>query len=104
MYDRVTKADEKKLQELITDNPLTYDEIVEASGFNKVQIMRWVKRSKDNIHVAGWAKDVRGRVIVPRFAWGNGEDTPRTGLCQSDAQRARAYRQRVRERKQEVLK
>lgn len=103
MYDRVTKADEKKLQELITDNPLTYDEIVEASGFNKVQIMRWVKRSKDNIHVAGWAKDVRGRVIVPRFAWGDQDDAPKEGL-KTPAELSRAYRQRVRERKQEGLK
>lgn len=94
MAVRMTTCQSLNLAFLITENPMSYDQIVKASGFNKVQVMRWVKRNRETIFIADWTGDKNGRLFVPMFQWGEGGDTPRPGPKQTNAERVRAYRNR----------
>lgn len=84
-----------RMQTALMASAHTYDDLVAISGLAKAAVQHWVKRLRGvrAIHIEGWEKDVRGRLFVPRFRWGDSDDAPRTGR-KSSAERMRDYRAR----------
>lgn len=84
-----------RMQTALMAGAHTYDDLVAISGLAKSAVQHWVKRLRalGFIYIDGWEKDVRGRLFVPRFRWGDSGDAPRAG-GKSSAERMRDYRAR----------
>lgn len=79
--------------------PLTYDEMAAVAKVSKTAVQRWVKTLRESgnecpayVRVAGWQKDASGRLFIPRWLFGPGQDVPRPGAKRSAAERMQALR------------
>ena len=82
------------LRDMLSKTPMTYEQLVAATGMSQPRVAYWRKSNADNIYVAAWAPDKRGRLFNPVWAWGDGEDAPRPGRSQTSAERMRELRAR----------
>lgn len=82
------------LRDMLSQTPMTYEQLVAATGMSQPRVAYWRKSNADNIYVAAWAPDKRGRLFNPVWAWGAGEDAPRPGRSQTSAERMRELRAR----------
>ena len=97
MTRRNQETTETMRQALIA-SPHTYDDLCAVSGLSKPAVARWIKQLRDVglVHVASYATDVRGRLFVPCFGWGQKADRVRPGQQRTAADRMRDMRQRRR--------
>ena len=83
-----------KLQRMLQAGPVSYDEMGAATKLSRAQVTRWVKHSRESIHIRSYGPDINGRLFVAKFAWGVAPDAERPGQSVTPAQRMRAMRQR----------
>lgn len=74
----------------------SYADLEAATGLSKPALMRWVKQMREVnlVHIEGYGPDINGRLFIPLFRWGNGEDAPRPGQARTPAARMADYRAR----------
>lgn len=86
-----------KMVQALLKAPQTYVQLEAVSGLSKAAVATWVRamRATDAMHVAGWTTDCRGRLFVPRFKLGAGEDAQRPGRAKHVNERMADYRARV---------
>lgn len=96
IYRRVNKSRVAAMRGALEQEPRTYGELAQIADLNQSAVSRWVRRMHDEqkLHLASWAKDKSGRLFVPMFAWGRGNDAPRPGLRISPARRMFEHRLR----------
>ena len=90
--ERMTTRQSMELARMLTDKPMTYDELELFSGVSKTRLARWVKANRRDLFVAGYAPDKRGRPFIPMWQWGVGVDARRPGPVMTSAERMRALR------------
>lgn len=66
----------ERMRRAMVKRPRTYSELSEISGLTRSTIAKWFAVEQANVHVAGWAEDIRGRVFVPRWGWWADEKRP----------------------------
>lgn len=99
MAERMSVKKSLELRELLLTTPMTYEQLCEAGRLSPQRAAYWRKSNAENIFVSDWAPDKNGRLFVPVFSWGVGEDKPRPGRTLTSAERMRELRAR---RKQEA--
>ena len=55
--ERMTTRQSMELARMLTDKPMTYDELELFSGVSKTRLARWVKANRRDLFVAGYAPD-----------------------------------------------
>ena len=82
--------------EMLKAGPQRYADLMLVTGLSKQTLFTLVKqlRTAKMARIAGYAKDVRGRLFVPLFAWGGEADEPRPGAQRTAADRMRDMRAR----------
>ena len=96
MAEKMTIKKSLALRDLLMSKPMTYEQLCEEGGLTPQRAAYWRKTNAEFIRIAGWAPDKNGRLFVPVFFWGPGEDVPRPGRALTSAERMRALRQRRR--------
>lgn len=78
----------------LQERELTTHQIAREFGLSSgsAAAMVGALRRDKRIHRAGWAKDAAGRLFVPTYRWGEGDDAPRPGRSRSPAQHMRLLR------------
>ncbi len=94
MTDRISTLQSLELRDLLAGQPRSYDALVSATGIGKPRVARWVKNNRASLRIADWAPDKNGRLFVPMFEWGVGEDLPRPGRVLTPAEQMRKVRER----------
>jgi hypothetical protein len=95
-YVRVTLARALQMANAMADHPCTVAQLADLSGLSKPAIARWLKASREQVHIAGYTADTRGRMFAPQWAWGAKPDVARPGSTKTAAQRMRDFRARMR--------
>lgn len=92
--DRITILHTELLRENMLKQPMSFDQMAELAGLSKQSVQRWVRaiRAAKLMYIAAYGPDVNGRLFVPLFAWGKGDDVERPGQVRTAAERMRAKR------------
>ena len=82
------------MQQAMTTKACTYDELARVSGLGERAVRRWVASLQEagGAYVGAWVLNRAGRVVVPAFRFGVGQDAPRPGPQRTPAQRMAALR------------
>ena len=94
MRKRNNVATTLAMQQAMTASACTYDELARVSGLGERAVRRWVASLQDagGAHIETWVLNAAGRVVVPAFRFGAGDDTPKPGPQRTPAQRMAALR------------
>ena len=86
----------EQMRTALMKEPQRYTDLAELTGLSKPAVTLWIKAIKriHAVHIADWVTDVRGRLFVARFAWGEQDDAPRPGPQRTAADRMRDMRKR----------
>lgn len=92
----ITDTDAVLLLDMLKKASWRYEDLSVATGFSKPTVTAWVKKMREAglVRISGYSKDVRGRLFIREFAFGNAPDTPRPGSSDNAKIRMRAMRDR----------
>lgn len=92
----LTAISAARMQQAMTNEPQSLDELVVISGLAKPVVTRYVRElheaEQKMIHIADWGKDVRGYATIRKFGWGNKPDKSKPLKWASAAERMFAKR------------
>ena len=77
------------LAPVLRSQAMTYTEMMEATGYSRPGITNWLRTQVT--HVPEWAPDGLGRMVVPKFKLGRGQNAPRPA-AKTGAERMRQHR------------
>jgi hypothetical protein len=94
MRKRNNIATSLAMQQAMTRSACTFDQLARVSDLGERAVRRWVAALHEagGAHIERWVLNAAGRVVVPAFRFGAGEDAPRPGPARTPAERMAALR------------